>query len=307
MINNPKSFEDLFRKELELFEKELPQYFPLDLNLNKEGKENFQNESGLQLLKKSIQYSLFSGGKRFRPVLTLLTAELLNTSCQQVIPLAVAVELIHTYSLIHDDLPVLDNDDFRRGKPTNHKIFGEDIALLAGDALLTEAFALLARFYRPSPQVGIEIILRLAQASGVEGMVGGQALDIKNTPRDFVDASQAQQMIREIHNRKTGALIAVSCEGAGLACGATETELEALKEYGLKLGLAFQLADDVLDFDQSKPESTSFINCTSLLETKKYLRTITDEGVNALKVFGVSKNEKLKQLIEFNWARCQDS
>lgn len=192
-------------------------------------------------LRKAMTYSLLAGGKRLRPILALAGCEAVGGQLAAALPLACALEMIHTYSLIHDDLPAMDNDDFRRGRPTNHKVFGEAIAILAGDALLTEAFAVTSRCPAP-PAVLVKVLGELASAVGAAGMVGGQVIDIEATGNK-VDV----ELLRRLHGKKTGALLAVSvCAGARLG-GAAESAVASLRTYAEALGLAFQIIDDVLD------------------------------------------------------------
>ena len=195
----------------------------------------------------AVRYSLFAGGKRLRPILCLAAAEVLGGQIQSVLPVACALELIHTYSLIHDDLPAMDDDDFRRGRPTSHKVFGEGMAILAGDALLTEAFSLLTNRKRMpgiSPERLLDVAQEIAWASGYFGMVGGQVLDVCSEGKT-VDL----ETLHAIHRRKTGALIRVSLRAGAILCGATEAALAALTDYGERIGLAFQIADDILDVE----------------------------------------------------------
>jgi len=195
---------------------------------------------------KAIRYSVFAGGKRIRPILCLAAVEALGGDIAQALPVACALELIHTYSLIHDDLPAMDNDDFRRGKPTSHKVFGEAIAILAGDALLTEAFNLLSRAekVRMHAERRLAVIQVIAQAAGISGMVGGQALDLlaEKTKPDL-------EALSDIHRRKTGALIVAAVKSGAIICGASEDKLQALTDYGMNIGLAFQIADDILNVE----------------------------------------------------------
>ncbi|HRI52938.1 MAG TPA: polyprenyl synthetase family protein [Pseudomonadota bacterium] len=192
-------------------------------------------------LRKAMTYSLLAGGKRLRPILALAGCEAVGGQLTAALPLGCALEMIHTYSLIHDDLPAMDNDDFRRGRPTNHKVFGEAIAILAGDALLTEAFAVTSRCPAP-PAVLVQVLRELASAVGAAGMVGGQVIDIEATGNK-VDV----ELLRRLHGKKTGALLAVSvCAGARLG-GADESAVAGLRTYAEALGLAFQIIDDVLD------------------------------------------------------------
>lgn len=197
-------------------------------------------------LHNAMRYSVFAGGKRIRPILCLAAAEACGGDMAPAMPVACALELIHTYSLIHDDLPAMDNDDFRRGKPTSHKVFGEALAILAGDALLTEAFVLLSRAekVRLAAEKRLAVIQEIANAAGVAGMVGGQALDIrtgKNSP-DF-------EGLQCIHRLKTGALIAVAVKAGAILAGANDDKIQSLNVYGSHLGIAFQIADDILNVE----------------------------------------------------------
>ncbi len=192
----------------------------------------------------AVHYSVFAGGKRIRPILCLASVDAVGGNLAPAMPVACALELIHTYSLIHDDLPAMDNDDFRRGKPTSHKVFGEAMAILAGDALLTEAFVLLSRVEkeRLPVQKRLSVIQEIAQAAGISGMVGGQALDIlseKTVPDEGI--------IREIHRRKTGALIVAAVKAGAILFNATKEKVRALSQYGTNIGMAFQIADDILN------------------------------------------------------------
>lgn len=197
----------------------------------------------------AMRYSLLAGGKRLRPILALAACEAVGGSLEAALGFGCAVEMIHTYSLIHDDLPCMDDDDLRRGRPTNHKVFGEAIATLAGDGLLTDAFKVLARCSL-SAQIPnsalIETVAELAEAAGSGGMVGGQVIDLLGEGGDLKLSE-----LEVLHGKKTGALFVASvCGGARLG-GATESQISALREYARKLGLAFQVADDLLDVESS--------------------------------------------------------
>ncbi len=195
---------------------------------------------------KAVHYSVFNGGKRIRPILCLAAAEAVGGDLAPAMPVACALELIHTYSLIHDDLPSMDNDDFRRGKPTCHKVFGENIAILAGDALLTEAFSLLSRAEKVifSSERRLAVIQEIATAAGIFGMVGGQALDV------LAEKSGADEnSLVEIHRRKTGALIVAAVKSGAIIFNAGKEKLQALTEYGMNIGQAFQIADDILNVE----------------------------------------------------------
>lgn len=233
--------------------------------------KNFNQNVSIQKLLDSVRYSLMSGGKRFRPVLSLLVGEAFSQPIERFIPYAAAVEIVHTYSLIHDDLPSMDNDDERRGRPTNHKIFGESMALLAGDALLTESFRLLATAYTENSFQALELVEILSRAIGVNGMVGGQAIDL-----DMRTSLQLNELI-ELHRLKTGALIAAAVEGASVLAGASVSEMRSLKLFAEKLGLAFQISDDLLDFDQIEEQHKNFVGLMGVDETKKYLAHLSEE------------------------------
>jgi len=194
------------------------------------------------LLNQSMYYSLMGGGKRIRPVLALAAAEAVGGNLKIILPAAVSLEFVHTYSLIHDDLPAMDNDDYRRGRLSNHKVFGEAQAILAGDALLTYAFELLADPGLDQPAKQLRIIHEVAVAAGKAGMVGGQVADVAGEGRTLT-----LNEIKEIHKAKTGALLTVSARLGGILAGGTEEQVKALTEYAQALGLAFQIKDDILD------------------------------------------------------------
>ena len=195
---------------------------------------------------RAIRYSLFAGGKRIRPLLVLAAGEAVGGEREELLPLACAVEMVHTYSLIHDDLPAMDNDDLRRGKPTSHKVFGEAIAILAGDALLTRAFDLLVEKAASLDELRLRRRMRatalLASAGGTMGLIGGQVMDIESEGRR-IGASDLERL----HRAKTGALLGACVRGGAVLGGASDSEDEALARYADAIGLAFQVVDDVLD------------------------------------------------------------
>jgi geranylgeranyl diphosphate synthase, type II len=197
-----------------------------------------------QAILKAMRYGLFPGGKRIRPILTLTAGEMFGAKQKELLPFACAVELIHAYSIIHDDLPAMDNDDLRRGEPTAHKVFGEGMALLAGDGLLTEAFHLISgpEVRRLPAELVLRLIHELSHAAGVAGLVGGQAVDLESENKD-VDLATVEY----IHVRKTGALILAAVRIGAQIAGAKTGDLRRVSKYGEYLGLAFQIADDVLD------------------------------------------------------------
>jgi geranylgeranyl diphosphate synthase type II len=198
---------------------------------------------------KAMRYSLFAGGKRMRPALCLAAAEACGGSDAAALPLACAVECIHTYSLIHDDLPAMDNDDFRRGKPTNHKVFGDGIAVLAGDALLTQAFEIAAQAKGWPRYPHRTIILELAKASGSLQLVAGQVADLEGEGKK-ISANE----LRYIHERKTSALLCCSVRLGGMSANCSSAQLKALTDFGYHVGLAFQVIDDILDVTQTSAQ-----------------------------------------------------
>lgn len=248
-------------------------------------------------LRKSMEYSATNGGKRFRPVLSLLVGELLGCSQERILPFAAAVEFIHTYSLIHDDLPCMDNDDIRRGKPTNHKVFGEDFALLAGDALLTESFYLLADSYSDTSFLIGPLCRLLSEAAGIRGMVGGQAIDLRTTQKRF-----NKEDLTHLHSLKTGALIRVSIEGAALVAGAKSSDIESLRKFGEGLGVAFQVADDILDHGEKDQDMRSLTGIIGLENTKKYLEEVSRNALADLHKVS-AEAPLLEYLISFNQNR----
>ncbi|WP_346354186.1 polyprenyl synthetase family protein [Azotosporobacter soli] len=263
-----------------------------------------------EILNQSMDYSLFAGGKRLRPILLMAAAEAVGTDGRIFLPCACALEMIHTYSLIHDDLPAMDNDDFRRGKPTNHKVYGESIAILAGDALLTGAFELIAK----QPQVAPEVLLRvsgeIAQAAGSKGMIGGQVIDI------LFEQKQADlATLQEMHRGKTGALFCAAIRSGALLADATDLQLKALTEYAENLGLAFQITDDILDVTGTqenigkpvgsdvKNMKSTYATLFSLTEARQHAKNAIDSAVESLAIFGESADvlrELVRQLLSRN-------
>lgn len=237
----------------------------------------------------SIEYSLFNGGKRFRPRLCYAVASSLGLSEQQIAPFAMAVECIHTYSLIHDDLPCMDNDNERRGMATNHVEFGEDLALLAGDALLTEAFMILAEFY---PSEAGKLTRLVAEASGFLGMVRGQSLDLGHGK----ETDSLSELIH-LHQLKTGRLIALCFEGPATLAGKNSA---GIRELGLMLGLAFQVKDDLLDAHEQ--DQVNFVSFLGKAGTEKYLESLTEKIERDTAEY-FSKNSAVQELIEFNLKR----
>lgn len=235
----------------------------------------------------AIEYSLMAGGKRLRPCFVFEFCRMCGGAWQQAAPFAAAIEMIHTYSLIHDDLPCMDNDDFRRGKPTNHKVFGEAMAVLSGDALLTDAFAVSASAKLPNPQDMSTAIGVLSQCAGSLGMVGGQVLDIMSEERLCTE-----QEVLDIQSRKTGALINAACVLGVLAGGGSEKQIEAAASFAGLLGLAFQIRDDMLDVIGSAQElgkavgvdqgKNTFVRLYGLEKCEELVKKYTDSAVDQL-------------------------
>jgi geranylgeranyl diphosphate synthase type II len=265
-------------------------------------------------LYRAMRYSLFAGGKRIRPILSIASFEAAGGKGERIVPFACALEMIHTYSLIHDDLPAIDNDDYRRGKPTCHKVFGEAIAILAGDGLLTEAFRLMAT--RPEKDLSscddalvLDLINEVGQAAGVLGMVGGQVVDIESEGK-AVDLP----VLQYIHTHKTGAMILASVRVGAKLGSAAEVLLKALTRYGESLGLAFQIADDVLNVegqaalmgkktgsDLVKGKAT-YPSVLGVEESKIRSKELVDMAVDALKLLG-PEADPLREIARFVIAR----
>lgn len=198
------------------------------------------------IIHQAMRYSIFAGGKRLRPILCLAAAEAVGKASEPLLPVACALEMLHTYSLIHDDLPAMDDDDYRRGKLTNHKVYGEGMAVLAGDALLTYAFEVLARYSKQNRNQGtaLQVLEEIAVAVGTEGMIGGQVVDLESEGKNITKQEEA---LSYIHTHKTGALFRTSLRAGALLAEAGEEELAGLTLYAEKFGLAFQITDDLLD------------------------------------------------------------
>jgi len=241
---------------------------------------------------KAMRYSIFAGGKRLRPALCLAAAEACGGSWNAAMPLACAVECIHTYSLIHDDLPAMDNDDYRRGKLTNHKVFGEGIAILAGDALLTEAFAIAGQCAVTSRYSHQKIVCELAEAAGSRHLIAGQVADLEGEGKK---TSAAQ--LRYIHERKTAALLRCSLHLGGMSANCSAAQLEALGEFGQNVGLAFQIIDDILDVTQTseqlgktagkdtKAQKATYPAIIGMEKSRKLAGQLTDKAFASLRVF----------------------
>jgi geranylgeranyl diphosphate synthase type II len=258
---------------------------------------------------KAMRYSVFAGGKRVRPILMLAACQAVGGETGRAVPAACAMEMIHTYSLIHDDLPAMDDDDFRRGNPTNHKVFGEAIAILAGDALLTEAFKLTSdpRFAGGIEPSGLlAVIHEIATCAGSYGMVGGQVIDMESEGRHDIDLATVQY----IHTHKTGALIKASVVAGALIGGAAGKQLAAITRYGEAAGLAFQIADDILDIEGTTEEigkdagsdeargKATYPAVMGLTAAKEEAQAMMDEALNSLEIFG-AEADPLREIARY--------
>lgn len=226
-----------------------------------------------QPLKDAMLYSLQAGGKRVRPLYTLAVLKELDVQNEDAIIVASTIEMIHTYSLIHDDLPAMDNDDLRRGKPTNHIVFGEALAILAGDALITLVFGIIARLPNISPELKIVLIDKFSFAAGAEGMVGGQVLDMLGEGQ-----SLTLEQLEEIHLNKTGALLSYSILAGAIIANVSEEVMSALKEYAFHIGLAFQIQDDILDVEGTSEQLGKTAGKDLISEKNTYPSILTMEG-----------------------------
>jgi geranylgeranyl diphosphate synthase, type II len=261
----------------------------------------------------AMNYSLFAGGKRLRPILCMAGASAVGGDETAVLPVACGLEMIHTYSLIHDDLPCMDNDDLRRGKPTNHKAYGEAVALLAGDGLLTEAFGLMAGadLCAGDPARLVRVIGLIARAAGYKGMVGGQVADILSEG-GLVD----EILVKYIHTRKTGALISASVASGAILGNGSEPQVKAIASYGEAIGLAFQVSDDILDIEgdpqktgktpggDAKKKKITYPSVLGLVESKSIQRELVKQAVAAMDGFD-HRADPLRSLAQYIIERNQ--
>ena len=244
-------------------------------------------------LTEAMEYSLMAGGKRLRPVLLMAAADALGADGTRFLKTACAIEMIHSYSLIHDDLPAMDNDDYRRGKLTNHKVYGAGMATLAGDALLTLAFEVMLRQQDAAPETLVQVVREMSMAAGPDGMVGGQALDMESEGRQI-----DKETLRRMHMGKTGALFRAAVRSGAVLAGANKKQLDALTTYAEKFGLAFQITDDILDVvgdetvigkpvgSDEKNHKSTYVTLNSLEEARELAQAAVDEAAGALKEFG---------------------
>jgi len=253
----------------------------------------------------SMKYSLMAGGKRLRPVLLMAAADAVGAKGTDYLTTGCAMEMIHTYSLIHDDLPAMDDDDYRRGKLTNHKVYGAGMATLAGDALLTLAFEVMLRQQGVSAEKLVQVVREISTAAGPNGMVGGQALDMESEDKQI-----SMETMKNIHLGKTGALFRAAIRSGAILGGASEEALQALTVYADNFGLAFQITDDILDVigdeqvigkpvgSDEKNHKSTYVTLTSLEEAQKLAQEAVDTAIDALKIFG-AEADFLRELVAF--------
>lgn len=262
-------------------------------------------------LRESMAYSLMAGGKRMRPILLMAAADAVGADGKRFLSVACALEMIHTYSLIHDDLPAMDNDDYRRGRLTNHKVYGDGIAILAGDALLTLAFSVILRQKDVPSERLLRVVDEISRAAGAEGMVGGQVLDLRAENQNI-----SIQDLRKIHMGKTGALFRAALRSGAILGGASAQQLDALTLYAEHFGLTFQITDDILDVvgnaamigkpvgSDEKNHKSTYVTLTSLDQARELAQSAAAEAVGALRSFG-DEASFLRQLVIHLVAREQ--
>ncbi|KNZ70734.1 polyprenyl synthetase [Thermincola ferriacetica] len=279
---NKKAFLKELKRKVNIIEDALSQYLP--------GEDEYP-----ETIHQSMRYSMLAGGKRLRPVLVLAAAEAVGGDVKKVIPAACAIEMIHTYSLIHDDLPAMDDDNYRRGKPTNHVVYGEAIAILAGDALLTLAFEVLSSLVEEpgiAPQKVLRVIKEISLAAGSRGLIGGQVVDIGSENLDI-----SAETLKYIHINKTGALFKAALKTGAILSSASEEQITALSRYAHFLGLGFQITDDILDIEGDteklgkpvgsdiKKKKATYPSIFGLQEAKQMAREAVAESLMSLEGF----------------------
>lgn len=280
------------QRKMDLINQQLNEIYTENMALNKD-------------LAKAMNYSLMAGGKRLRPILIMAAADALGVDGEKFLRLSTSIEFIHTYSLIHDDLPAMDNDDYRRGKLTNHKAFGEALAILAGDALLTMAFEIIATDKNVAAETKVKIITEMSKAAGAEGMVGGQVIDMQSENKK-IDI----QTLKQMHAAKTGALFCAAIRSGAILAGADEKQLANLTEYARQFGLAFQITDDILDVvgdektigkpvgSDEKNHKSTYVTLGSLESAKALAQEAVDKAKASLVDFGENA-EFLRALVDY--------
>ena len=279
------NFKEYLENKKNIIDKALDEYLPSE-------------EKSPSIIHKAMRYSVFGGGKRIRPILTLATAELFGKDTESVIKTACGIEIIHTFSLIHDDLPCIDNDDFRRGKPSNHKVFGEAIAILAGDALLVSGFDLIIKnseVKEIKKQSILKIIKETSFYIGTENMLGGQVEDVNLKNEDVTEED-----LINLYMKKTAALICLSIRAGAILSEAKKRQLKALSKYGENIGLAFQIVDDMLDImqDQRDTGKPTYANKFGMKESNSESERLIKEAKDSLKIFN-HKAEILRNIADY--------
>lgn len=284
--------KEYMQRKIELINRELDSIYAENTALN-------------ATLAKSMNYSLMAGGKRLRPILVMAAADAVGADGEKFLHLATSIEMIHTYSLIHDDLPAMDNDDYRRGKLTNHKVFGDGIAVLAGDALLTLAFEVIADSPNVDTEKKLKVIKEMSHAAGAEGMVGGQVIDLESEGKKI-----DMDTLRKMHSAKTGALFCAAIRSGAILGGATDKQLADLTQYARQFGLAFQITDDILDVtgdeasigkpvgSDEKNHKSTYVTLGSLESARELAQKAVDEAKKALADFG-KEADFLRELVDY--------
>lgn len=287
---NAVILKEYCQDKIALIDTALSQYIPAD--------------SQPPLIYEAMRYSLFAGGKRLRPIMLMAAADAVGSAGNDYLPVACGLEMIHTYSLIHDDLPSMDNDDYRRGKLTNHKVYGEGIAVLAGDGLLTAAFNTMLSQTNVQPQTLIKVAAEIASAAGPSGMVGGQTVDLISEDK-IIDAATLQY----IHEAKTGALFKAALRSGALLADASQQQVAALTNYAAQFGLAFQITDDILDVigsqekigkpvgSDEKNHKVTYVTLHTLDGAKQLAQQAVDQALTSLNGFG-SEADILRELVK---------
>lgn len=277
--------------KISLIDETLSQYLP--------------NDSYPPIIYEAMRYSLFAGGKRLRPIMLMAAADAVGGDGNDYLPVACALEMIHTYSLIHDDLPAMDNDDYRRGKPTNHKVYGEGMAILAGDGLLTAAFDVMLSQTKVDPAILITVAREISAAAGAAGMIGGQVVDLMSEGKT-IDNSTLEYM----HQAKTGALFKAALRAGAMLAGGTDSQITALTHYAEQFGLAFQITDDILDVigNQEKigkpvgsdirNNKATYVTLHTLDGAKQLAQQAVDNALQSLNGFGPQANI-LRELVNY--------
>ena len=285
----------------------LKEYFNLSKGIVEAKLESLiENQAEIPIIYDAMRYSLLAGGKRLRPIMAIMACDLFDGDVNEVLPFACSIEMIHTYSLIHDDLPAMDNDDYRRGKLTNHKVFGEGFAILAGDALLNKAFEIMHQALVLNPKLGnIKAAAYISKASGTQGMIGGQCIDLH-----YESKSINLDILNAMHDKKTGAMIKAPLVAGSLISGASEEDVQRMEKFGQLIGLAFQISDDILDVEGSTEKlgkktgsdasnnKSTFVSYYGIQKSKEMAKELIKEAQDIISIYG-DKGLLLKELSNY--------